>query len=132
MGRFLRHLGGIIAGLVVGVFVIACVELSGMVYPLPAGVDPADTEALKLHIAQLPLGAFLFVLAAWGAGAFLGSWTATRLVTPRTPARGLIVGVVLLAASVANMVMLPHPAWFWVAAVATLVACTEAGRRLGA
>jgi hypothetical protein len=133
MGRFLRNLGGVIAGLVVGVLVIAVVEFaSSKVYPLPAGIDPSDMKAFRLYMAQLLLGAFLFVLAAWGAGTFLGSWTATRIVAPRGPAGGAIVGAVLLAAGVANMLMLPHPGWFWVAAIVVLVSCTFLGTRMAA
>lgn len=132
-GRFLRNLGGVIAGLVVGVVVIAVVEfISAKVYPLPAGIDPADTEAFRLHVAQLPPGAFLFVLAAWGAGSLLGSWTATRIGAARGPARGATVGAVLLAAGIANMLMLPHPAWFWVAAIVITVSCTFLGARMAA
>jgi hypothetical protein len=132
MGNLLRSVGGVIAGLAAGVLVIFVVEFaSSKVYPLPAGVDPADTEAFKLYVAQLPLGAYLFVLAGWGAGNLSGSWVATRVGPGRSSARGIIVGVGLLVAAVSNMLMLPHPLWFWAAAFMVLTATTYLGVKLG-
>lgn len=132
MGHMLRSIGAIIVGLAVGVVVVTGVEaLSSTFYPLPPGVDPTDPEALKPYLAQFPLGAFLFVLAAWGLGSFLGAWLATRLGPGRHRAHGLSVGVLLLAAGVANMLMLPHPVWFWVAALVIFVLCPYLGAKLG-
>ncbi|MGH9371321.1 MAG: hypothetical protein ACRD15_07315, partial [Vicinamibacterales bacterium] len=68
-----------------------------------------DPTAIRAHVAQLPLGAFLFVLGAWSLGSFLGAWLAARLAPRKQLAHGLIVGAPFLAASVANLVMLPHP-----------------------
>jgi len=132
MRSFLRDLGCVIGGAVAGVIVIAVVEtVSSMIYPLPSGFDPGDMEALKAHAAQLPLGAFLLVLAGWGGGNLLGSWLATRVAPARHSHPGVIVGVILLAAGIANMLMLPHPAWFWVAALVMFPVCTYFGTRLG-
>jgi hypothetical protein len=50
-----------------------------------------------------------------------------RLAPSRGQVHGFFVGALLLGASVANMLMLPHPAWFWFAAVAVLAAGTYAG-----
>ena len=128
----LRGFGSVLAGLVAGFVVIACVEaVSSMVYPPPAGLDFTDSEAVNAYVTHLPLGAFLFVLAAWGAGCFLGSWLATRIAAGRRPRPGVIVGVILLAAGVVNMLMLPHPSWFWVAAFVVCPVFTYLGTRLG-
>ena len=133
MPGFFRSAGTVIAGLVVGALVVASVEaVSSRVYPLPPGVDPTSMTALKAHMAQLPLGAFLFVLAAWAAGSFLGSWLATRLGSGRHAAHGAIVGAMLLLAGVANMLMLPHPTWFWAAALVVFSFCTYLGTKAGA
>src|SRR5262245_53450421 len=129
----LRNVGSIIAGLIAGVIVISCVEtVCSAIYPPPAGLDYTDSESVKAFAAQLPLGAFLFVLAAWGAGCLIGSWLATRLSTSRLAGPGVIVGVLLLVAGVSTMLTLPHPGWFWVAAFLVCMLATYAGTRLGA
>jgi len=80
-------------------------------------------------MARVPLGALLFVLAAWAGGSFPGSWLATRLGPGRHAAHGAIVGAILLAAGVANMLLLPHPAWFWAAALVVFSLCTYLGTK---
>ena len=128
-----RGVGSVLAGLVAGFVVITCVEAVGSsVYPPPAALDFTDSESVNAYVTHLPLGACLFVLAAWGAGCLLGSWLATRLAAGRRPRPGVIVGVILLAAGVVNMLMLPHPAWFWVAAFVVFPVFTYLGTRLGA
>jgi len=83
-------------------------------------------------MSQLPLGAFLFILAAFGLGTFLGSWIATRLGPGRRVVHGYVVAGLVLAAAVANMIMLPHPVWFWAAAGAVIVVAGHWGGRLAA
>jgi hypothetical protein len=86
----LRSIGAILGSVLVGVIVIAAVEaLSTVIYPLPAGFDPKNTEAMRAHIASLPIGAFLFVLAAWGLGSFTASWMAGRRARSRDVWRGV-------------------------------------------
>lgn len=127
-----RILAAVAAGLVVGFLVIAGVEAFGSkIYPSPAGLDPTDAAALETFIAGLPPGAFLLVLAGWGLGALLGSWIATRLGPSRHMAPGLIVGAVLVVAGVANMMLLPHPLWFWAATLVVLPLFVYAGTRAG-
>jgi hypothetical protein len=133
MSPVIRSAGAVAAGLVAAVVVIAGMEtLSSAVYPLPAGMDPYDREALAAHISQLPFGAFLFVLAAWGVGTSLGVWIATRLGPGRRAVHGYVVAGLVLAASVTNMIMLPHPLWFWAAAVVVIGVAGHSGARLAA
>ena len=132
MRDMLRRVGSVVAGLVAGFLVIACVEAVGTtVYPPQTGLDFTDSESIKAYVDRLPLGAFLFVLAAWGAGCLVGCWLATRLGADRRTSPGVIVGVILLAAGVANMMMLPHPGWFWVAEFLVCTSFTYVGTRLG-
>ena len=54
----------------------------------------------------------------------------TAVRVGRHAALGLIVGIVLLTAAVANMLAVPHPAWMWAAAVIAIPAATFAGMRM--
>jgi uncharacterized protein YndB with AHSA1/START domain len=91
--------------------------MSSWLYPMPADVDPNDLLALKAWIKTLPLGAYLMVLLSWGCGAWTGTYVARRLTPLRRAVPALLVWGLFLIATIANLVMLPHPAWFWLAGI---------------
>lgn len=127
----MRSILAVLLGLVVGFLVVVAIELvSHRLYPLPAGIDPSDAEALAAAVAQMPLGAFLLLLAAWLGGTLLGSWIASRVGRGYVP--GIVVGALFLIAGIANLLMIPHPVWFWAAAVVVFIVATFLGTRLGA
>ena len=125
-----RSLLGVLAGFAVAVVVIIVVESIGLkLYPLPAGVDPSDPEAIKAAMPSMPLGAFLFVLASWFLGAGAGAAVAQRLAKATTRAPGLTVGGLILVAALYNMWAIPHPVWFMAAAVVGILAVTVLASR---
>jgi hypothetical protein len=109
-----------LAGVVAGGVVVGVVEAIGHTVHAPA--TPADLstpEAMAAFVRTLPLGAFLFVLAAYVAGTVAGGLMAT-LVARRYAARfAWVVGSLILLGAIVNFVAIPHPAWF---TVVTLVA----------
>src|SRR5437764_5061548 len=111
-----RNILAVVIGLFLAVIVVSAVEsISSLLYPLPPDLNPYDTAAVRDYLAKspLPAGALLIVAAAWFLGAAVGTsfavWMGRR--APAVPAA--VIGGLLLAASVANLLMLPHPAWFW-------------------
>jgi hypothetical protein len=119
MNPILRSVLVVILGTVVAALLGAGVEALGhLVYPPPPGLDPSDPDSIRAVMANIPLGALLFVLLAWGIGTFVGAWLAARLAGRAPVVHGLLIGGLLLAAGVATMLWIPHPAWFWVAGVA--------------
>ena len=128
--NFIRAVGAVLAGIVAaGLLVFAIEMVSSRMYPLPPGVDVNDPTAVASHVANLPAGAFAFVLAAWTAGAFIGVWLATRMA--RSWVAGVVVAILFLGASFANLYSLPHPTWFWAAAIVLIVVSAAVGLRLG-
>lgn len=128
-----RSVLAVLAGTVVAGVLIAAVEaVSSAIFPLPPGLDVHDYEAMRRHIDALPIGAFLFVLAAWAIGSFAGSWVAARLATRARVVHGLIVGALFLLAGVLNMLMIPHPWWMWVGGILALAGCSYLGARQAA
>ena len=128
--RALRVVGAIVAGAAASVLIIFAIErASSMVYPPPADLDMTSREAMSAYVQTLPVGAFLFVLTAWFTATLVGAWLATRLA--RTPIGGFVVGALLLASGIANMLLIPHPIWFWVAGVAIFIATTFFATRIG-
>jgi len=120
----------VIAGVVVAFAVIAGIEAIGhQVYPVPAGLDLSKPKLIQEHVQNLPLGALLFVLVAWLAGAFIGGVVAAFVARARAVLVSATVGTLVLAATIANLIMIPHPLWMAVAGIAGVVlAAWFAGR----
>lgn len=126
----LRGALAVVAGLVAaGLLVFAIELLSTTAYPPPEGLHPADRGALADHVATLPPGAFTLVLVAWTFGAFVGVWIATRIA--RSWIAGLVVGLLFLGGSIANLLAIPHPPWFPWAAIVLVVGSAAVALRLG-
>jgi len=125
----MRIVLGVVAGVLVAFLCIYAIEWMGHgLYPAPEGIDfgdPADVERL---MASLPATAFVFVLGGWFIGSLLGAWTANAVAN-----RGLagwIVVLVVVAAGIATMAMIPHPVWMWVAGIALPLAAGWLAQRL--
>jgi len=116
MPPFSRSVLAVLAGIAVGVALIAGVgAASTQLYPLPAGLDVNNREAMSNYAATLPLAAFLVVLAGYAVGGLGGGYLAARLA-PSAPARHAgAIALFLVVASVINLRAIPHPGWFWVA-----------------
>ncbi len=131
MNNMRRSLGSVIVGFVAGAVVIMAVEaVSQAIYPLPPGVDPKNPEALRAYMAVVPTGALLLVLLAWALGAFAGGLVASRLAGRAPLGHALAAASILLAGGIVNMLMIPHPAWFWVAGIAVFFPAAYLGARL--
>ncbi|MFO0956933.1 MAG: hypothetical protein U0800_05625 [Isosphaeraceae bacterium] len=86
-------------------------------------MTPAEVQAelakpgVRRVLADQPLGVFLVVLVAWMIGTLLGSWTAGIIARCKPLVHGLVAGGILLAVTLANMTVIPHPPWMWLASV---------------
>ena len=109
----LRDIFAGIAGVVIAVLIVFLAdELSHMVYPMPASLDPADTEDLRAYIATLPIAAFLMVMGGWVVATFVGSVVADRIGTAKLWIYPTVVGGFMFTATTANLIAIPHPHWF--------------------
>ena len=106
-----KRILAMVAGLISAFLVIVLVEgISITKYPLPKGVDPHNAEAMKEHVASLPVDAFLIILFAYAAGAFTGSFVAVAI--SKIFRQAMTIALVLLIANTANLVQIDHPLWF--------------------
>lgn len=112
-----RTILGIFAGVVLAFAVMMALEMvSFAVFPPPAGLDPADPEDLKRIVAATPMTAKAWVVSGWFAAAAAGGWLARRL--SRKEWAGWVIAGLILIGGVANIMMIPHPLWMQIAAVA--------------
>jgi hypothetical protein len=134
--QIVHRILAVVIGLIVAFPLVAAVEALGhVIYPPPPGTDLSDPEALRTIIGKLPTGAIVVVLVAWALGMFCGAFCAgyfaRRMIVGSNPwIYAFIVGGLLMAAGIYTMVMIPHPLWFVIAALAIFVVFTSLGAML--
>lgn len=121
----LRKISAVFLGLLVSVLTVTLVEwVSHQVYPLPPDLDFKDAEKVRIYVSSLPLGAFLAILLGWLLGTLTGGLAACRVARDNPVVFACIIGALMMAATVANLMMIPHPTWFAFAAIGVIVAGT--------
>jgi hypothetical protein len=123
----MRMILGVVVGLVAQFLSTWVIQAIGhRLVPVPGGVDFSTPAAIERTMAALPPAAFGFVLASWFIGALLGCWLADA-IAKRALAGWIIAGLVV-AAVIANLVMIPHPAWMWIGVALPPIAALIARR----
>ena len=127
-----QKLVAVFAGFFFGAGVIATIEWLGhKAFPLPPGIDANDPASLAANAHLIPVGAMAMVVVAW----FLGTLAAVTLATKFAPEsrRGiaLVLGLLFLAAGLANLTMIPSPVWMCIGGVLAFPAGAALGLRLG-
>jgi len=134
MRKAVRSVLAVIAGFVAASAVMMLNEtINGHVlYPelrkLAEGVT--DKEAMRALMASAPVGALLVVLVGWVLGSLAGGFLAARIGWNAPVAHALAVGGLLTLAGIANNLMMPPPAWFWILSLAVFLPAAYAGARL--
>ena len=119
----IRNIAAAIIGLVIAFALIMAIEKVGhMIYPPPPDLVFSDPEAVRPYIATLPILALLFPMSAWMIGTFSGSLVACVIGTVRPLAFAIVVGGLVLAGTIANLIVIPHPLWFSALSVIGIVA----------
>jgi energy-converting hydrogenase Eha subunit B len=113
-----RNILAVVLGIVAAGVTVFLVEIVGhFILPAPPGVDPTNPESLRANAANLPLASLVAVLIAWCAGSFVGGLVAALVSREQKMLCALIAALFVIGSGVATMVMIPHPIWFWIAAI---------------
>lgn len=128
--KVLALLSGLIAG---GVFNMALVSVSHVMYPLPQGIDPNDFEAFRAHVEAngMPTGAMMIVLGAHAGGSFVSGFVCGLIARRSWYIAAVILGVFWTCGGIAMLMMIPAPIWFAVADVLLYVPAAVGGVMLG-
>lgn len=133
----MKQIVAVVAGVVVAGLVIFGVEWMGhRLFPLPSDIDATDMESIKANAERIPAGAQMAVCLAWALGTLAGSFAATKIVKPNevgnwSPFRpALIVGLIMMAAAIVNLVSIPSPVWMWIAGLVVFLPAAMIGWRL--
>lgn len=109
--KILALLGGIIA---TSVAVGLVQQLGHYLYPLPAGTNSNNAEAIKNYIETAPFMAIFFVIISYAVGALVGGFVSTKIANDSKKIYAIIIGIIFLLTSIYMMTVIPSPIWFWI------------------
>jgi hypothetical protein len=113
MVKFVRVLLAVLAGLVVGSAVnMGLIMFSGRIIPPPPGADVTTMEGLKASMHLFEARHFVVPFLAHALGTLAGAFVAGMLAPGKRAGPAYVVGGLFLLGGIANVVMLPAPAWF--------------------
>ncbi len=103
--------------LVIGFILVSGIEAIGhFMFPPPFRLD---IENIQDYMSQVPLASMLMVLLAHFLGGAVAIFTCIKLANKKLPA--YIIAVIFFAATVFNLVLIPHPTWFTIADVSVTI-----------
>ena len=127
MATAFRGIAAIIAGMIVAFSFVVAVELfSAVVHPVPPDFG-GTMEEMCLHVARYPQWVLALVVPAWAGTVFASTWISGRMGNRLC---GLFIGLLLLAALIFNLSMLPYPIWFKILNLLAIPAAILLGDRL--
>lgn len=118
-----RNAAAALAGIVTAFVLIMLIEKLGhIIYPPPPDLDFSDPQAMRPYIATLPFLALLFPMIAWVVGTFAGTFLACKIGTANPLLFAAIVGGLVLAGTIANLIVIEHPLWFSIVSLLAVAA----------
>lgn len=125
----MKNILSVFAGVVMAIITLTLVEmLSASLYPMPAGVDMKNTEAMKTYLENLPMQAILFLLLGYALSSFVGGFTAALI--SKKSRQAITVGVILTIANCINLFDIPHPLWLTIVTIIIFVPFAFAGGKI--
>ena len=121
----IKKIAAAVIGIIVaGGIVFAIESLGHPVSPIPPDLDLRAPVQFGNYVESLPMGAFLFVAGAWVLGTLGGGLLACFIAGEKPRVYSSIVGGFILVATVANLIMIPHPLWFSISSLIAIAAMT--------
>jgi hypothetical protein len=128
----LKKILSVIAGLLsAGAVIFLSENALHSIYPPPPGTDLNNMASVKQMIGQMPLSAFLMMVAVYAVSALVGGFVASRISGgwKRVPS-WLIIGVILLLSEAPDIGPLGYPAWFAIVTLLLYVPSAYLGSRI--
>lgn len=113
MPKLLRAVLAVVLGFVAGSAVnMGLIMLSTEAIPPPPGADVKTMEGLRASLHLFEPKHFVFPFLAHAVGTFVGAFVAALLAPGKSATPSYVVGGLFLLGGIANVLMLPAPAWF--------------------
>jgi hypothetical protein len=117
-----------VLGLISGLFVIFSMEvLSHIIYPMPAGIDLGDVEAIRAYTSSAPSIIFLLLVLSYALGSLAGGLIAAAIAPVNKMAKAITVGGILMGLGAYNLFMIPHPVWTIIISIFLFIPCSYLG-----
>lgn len=114
----LRKILAVIGGYLLGSICIYLVQMLGhQIYPLPEGMDPYDADAFSKYVETAPFMAIFMVIIAYAIGMIVAGFASTKIAGDNKKMYAIICGIIYLVCTIINLVLIPSPIWFMVAAI---------------
>jgi len=127
----MKRILAVFTGVVAGSLVMVIVETLGhKIYPVAMNLESTTKEAKAEYMKSLPLSAMLMIILAWAIGAFVSGIVATLVGKDATSFTALRSGGVLFALAIFNMIVIPHPIWFWIAGLLVFIPFSWLGYKI--
>ncbi|WP_225035533.1 hypothetical protein [Winogradskyella sp. SM1960] len=109
----MRNILATIIGFIAASLTVYLVEnlIGHNLFPLPDGADPLNMEWLSNNMNMIPVGMKICVVIAHFVGIIIGMLVAAK-ISKKSMIPSYIVGILMLAATFYNIVMLPKELWF--------------------
>lgn len=134
MRPVLRSVLGMLLAFVVASAIMMVVEMINgkVLYPQlgKAAEGVTDPAVVRQLMANAPVGALLVVLAGWALGTVVGGLIAGRMASRSGALHAVVFGAIIALAGIANNLMIPPPAWFWVAGLVVPLAAGSLAARV--
>lgn len=128
-----RKILSVVVALIVAFAVMMIVEMLNSLQMSPPSADVmADRAKLAEYMANGPVQAYVVVLIGYFLSSFAGGFIVTKMShqVTKTMALPILIGVILTALMVVNLLMLPgQPLWFAVLAMLIFIPTTLMGHR---
>jgi hypothetical protein len=129
--RTVRAILGVLLGLGIAAFLVTFAEqeIYGR-YPAPPNLDWSDAAQVKRFIGAFPLGAHFALVTTWVGSTLLGALVGSSVARPRAILISVIVGGLMLAATIGNFLLTPHPLWLVLSTMTGIVIATGLAAKL--
>ena len=108
-----KNILAVVAGAIFGSAVnMGLIMVSGSIIPPPDGADITTMEGLKASMHLFQPKHFIFPFLAHALGTFAGAFLAAKMAATNKLGIAFLIGLIFLAGGIANVFMLPSPAWF--------------------
>ncbi|WP_251358348.1 hypothetical protein [Kangiella sp. TOML190] len=126
-----KQILAVVVALVVAGLVIMGIESINMArFPWPENLSVEDKKAFAAYVKGLPISALVTVLIAHITGAFVAGFLSSKIAAANKLTLALICGAILLLGAIVNIFMIPHPGWFMVVNLLTIVPAAILGGKL--
>jgi hypothetical protein len=130
--KVIRNIVAVLVGLVAATLVVMMADqMSHIIHPPPSHLNFNDKEAFEKYMQNVPVQAFMVMMAGWILSSFAGGLVTTLIQTEKKIWLALITGGILMAGALANQFMIPHPGWMMVCTLVFYIPSAYLGGKTG-